>query len=340
MDARVAIVGAGPIGIELAIALKKAGISYVQFDARQVGYTISWFAPQTRFFSSNERIAIARVPLQTVDQLKATREEYLTYLRQIVQQFDLTVNAYEPVVGICRERDRFVLTTTPAAGEKRYEVESVVLATGGTAAPNLLGIPGENLPHVSHYFTDPHVYFRQRVLVVGGKNSAAEAALRCYHAGAQVAISYRRERLPEKHIKYWLLPELNTLMEMGWIKSYFNTRPVGITPTHVTLAGPDGAESDVPADFVLLLTGYVADMTLFRAAGVDLQGDRQTPAFNEATMETNVPGLYVAGTAAGGTQQRYTLFLENCHVHVQRIVCALTGHDAAIPTPTFARPES
>jgi thioredoxin reductase (NADPH) len=327
----VAVVGSGPIGLEMAVALKRAGIPYVQFDAKQVGHTISWFAPQTRFFSSSERIAIAGVPLQTPDQSKATREEYLTYLRCVVEQFDLAVNTYEPVVGIEGDGRRgFVLTTRPAAGERAWRCRRLILCTGGTDHPRMLNIPGEDLPHVSHYFEDPHKYFRKRVLVVGGKNSAVEAALRCHHAGASVSLSYRRDRLPAKSIKYWLLPEISALMQSGRIQGHFLTAPRAIAPAHVTLVrvgdslyGHD--TFDVPADFVLLLTGYVQDNTLFRLAGVRLEGDCAAPAHDPRTMGTNVPGLYVAGTAVGGTQDRFRVFIENCHVHVARILAALTG---------------
>ncbi|MBV8780370.1 MAG: NAD(P)-binding domain-containing protein, partial [Phycisphaerae bacterium] len=220
----VIIVGAGPIGLELAVALKKAGIDYLQFDARQIGYTISWFAPQTRFFSSNERIAIAGVPLLTVDQSKASREEYLTYLRGIVMQFDLKIRTYEPVVGIESDRDGFRIDTKSSVGPQSYRCSRLVLATGGTDRPRRLHVPGEDLPHVSHYFKDPHLYFDKRLLIVGGKNSAIEAALRCHHAGAHVSLSYRGEQLPDRHIKYWLLPEMRGLIQSGRIESYFQTQ--------------------------------------------------------------------------------------------------------------------
>ncbi len=187
MDAKVAIVGAGPIGLEFAVALKRAGIDYLHFDAKQIGYTISWFAPETHFFSSNERIAIAGVPLVTVDQSKATREQYLAYLRFVATQFDLKIHAYEPVTGIKRLDTGFELTTHPRAGETHYRASNIVLAIGGTARLRKLGIPGENLAHVSHYFADPHTYFGQRVHIVGGKNSAVEAALRCDQAGPKSA---------------------------------------------------------------------------------------------------------------------------------------------------------
>ena len=347
----VAIIGAGPIGLELAVALKTAGFDYLHFDARQIGYTVSWFAPQTRFFSSNERIAIAGVPLQTPDGGKCTREQYLAYLRTVVQQFDLDVRTYEPVIGIDRlPGGGFSLTTSAAGGERRYRANRIVLATGGTDRPRRLDVPGEDLPHVSHYFDDPHRYFRKRVLIVGGKNSAVEAALRCHHAGAHVSISYRRAKLPAKSIKYWLLPEINGLMESGRIRSYLGTVPTRITPASVELspwADPDAAADPtfsfaaangrprtVAADFVLALIGYRADMTLARLAGVALDAACERPAYDERTMETNVPGVFVAGTAVAGTQDKYRVFIENCHVHVTRILAALTG----APTPPTPQP--
>jgi thioredoxin reductase (NADPH) len=335
IETDVAIVGAGPIGIELAVALKQRGVDYLHFDARQIGYTISWFAPQTQFFSSNERIAIAGVPLNTPAQTKATREQYLSYLRTVVELFDLKINTYEPITGIERDQNGFVLTSAPRGGRESYRCKRLVLCTGGTDHPRRLNIPGEDLPHVSHYFDDPHKYFRTDVLIIGGKNSAVEAALRCYHAGARVSISYRRSALPEKSIKYWLLPEINGFIRAGKIKAYFDTTPNQIKSSHVVLA--HGQERiDVPADFVLSLIGYEQDNRLFKMAGLELEGSCGAPIYNEKTMETSIPGLYVAGTAIGGTQDKYTVFIENCHIHVDRIANALTG---AAPPPAPQLPE-
>jgi thioredoxin reductase (NADPH) len=346
----VVVVGAGPIGLELAVALKRAGIEYVHLEARQIGYTISWFPPQTRFFSSNERIAIAGAPLQTADQSKASREEYLAYLRGIVEQFDLEIQTYAPVVGIQRDPEGFTVTVQAGGGRRQIRARRIVLCTGGTDHPRRLNIPGEDLPHVSHYFQDPHKYFRKRLLVVGGKNSAIETALRCHHAGAHVSLSYRRDQLNPQHVKYWLLPEIKGLIAEGRIGGLFNTLPTQITPTEVRLRpvsfgegnAPAAAPNEliVPADFVLLQIGYEQDTTLLKLAGVELHGECRTPAYDERTMETNVPGVYVAGTAVGGTQEKYRVFVENCHVHVGRIVSALTGA-APPPTPApLAAPES
>jgi thioredoxin reductase (NADPH) len=346
----VAIVGAGPIGIEMAVALKRHDISYVQFDAKQVGQTMSWWPPMTRWFSSNERIAIAGVPLQTVDQGKATREDYLRYLRTVVEQFDLSVNTFEPVSGIEKlANGGFVVSTSPQRGGQRYQVQRIILATGGTAHPRRLSVPGEDLPHVTHYMEDPHQYFRKRVLVVGGRNSAVEAALRIQQVGADVTISYRGSEFNAKSIKYWLYPEIMGLIRSGRIRAHFNTVVSEITPSGARLASCDesrplfgnpGSSFNVPADFILLMVGYLADMSLARMAGVELVGENEIPVFDERTMETNVSGIYIAGTASGGTQARYRIFLENCHIHIDRILASIMGAPSP-PTPQpLASPES
>lgn len=336
----VIIVGAGPIGLELAVAFKQTGVDYLQFDAKQIGYTISWFPPHTRFFSSNDRIAIAGVPLQTADQNKATREQYLAYLRTVAQLHDLQVRTYEPMTGIERTDGGFEITTHPAAGQRRYRCKRVVLATGGTAHPRKLGIPGEDLPHVCSRLEDPHTYFRKRLLIVGGKNSAVETAMRCHHAGAYVSMVYRREQLDPKHIKYWLYPEMTGLLKSDTIRGYFSSQPVKITPSHVTLRRADGSTTDVPTDFVLLQIGYQADMSLCKLAGVQLAGPCDKPVYDERTMETNVPGIYLAGTVTGGTQDKYTVFIENGHVHIDRILATITGQHVSTPIPVYEQPES
>lgn len=324
----VAIIGAGPIGLELAVAVKQAGIDYEHFEAGQIGQTISWFPKMSRFFSSPDRIAICGVPLHTTDQAKATREEYLAYLRNVVAQFDLRVRTYERVTRIQRNTEGFILDTDRGGVAGRYGAKKIVLAVGDMAYPRLLHIPGEDFEHVSHYFDEPHRYFRKRLLVVGGKNSAVEAAIRCHRAGALVAISYRRDQFDPDRVKYWLLPEIQALIKAGKITFYPHTVPKAIARDHAILCPVSGHGGDdavrVEADFVLLLTGYVSDTTLFKMAGVELVGENQAPVFDPRTMQTNVPGVYVAGTAAAGTQVSFRLFIENCHPHVYRIVAALT----------------
>ncbi|MHC4219695.1 MAG: NAD(P)-binding domain-containing protein [Planctomycetota bacterium] len=334
----VALVGAGPLGIELAIALQRAGIDYVHLEGGQVGQTMYRWPPLTRWFSSSERISIAGVPIQSVSQEKCTREDYLAYLRSVVLQFDLDIRTYERVIELGRRDDGFALTTRAMAGQTHeYSARRVVLTTGGMAVPNRLGIRGEDLPHVSHALEDPHKYFGRHVLIVGGRNSAVEVALRLHHVGAHVTLSYRGTKLPDS-VKYWLRPEIEYLVGTGRITAHFGTEPKLIQPGHVELRSVDGGgHVRIPADFVLMMTGYTADMSLFGMAGVELEGDRQVPRFDPATMETNVPGLFVAGTAVAGTQQSGTrVFLENCHVHVDRIVASITGS----PPPPDPQPET
>lgn len=327
----VLLVGAGPIGLELAVALKQAGVDYTHLEAGQLAQTITWYPKQTRFFSSPERIAIAGVALVTPDQTKATREQYLAYLRGVAQQFDLDVRTFEKVVGIDRRPDsgRFLVTTHRGGEPQQYLANHVVLAVGDMHMPRMLHIPGEDLPHVSHYFDEPNMFFGKRLLIVGGRNSAVEAALRCHRAGAMVSISYRQPHFDATSVKYWLLPEIESLIKHGKIAFFPNTRPTRITPAAVDLA-PTGeaavsGKRVIDADFVLLLTGYQQDTTLFELAGIELEGENRAPAIDPQTMMTNVPNLYVAGTAAAGTQNRFRLFIENCHIHVTRIVKAITG---------------
>jgi thioredoxin reductase (NADPH) len=321
-DARrhsVAIIGAGPIGIELAVALKQANIDYLHFDAAQIGATMQWYPLEMLFHSSAERLAIAGVPIQVPDQQKPKREEYLAYLRAVVQQFDLQIRTFERIEDARRLEDgTFELQT----GQDVYEVRNVVLAIGAMHAPKLLGIPGEELPHVSHYFHDPHTYFNKQLLVIGGRNSAIEAAVRCQRAGAHVTVSYRRDDFDPSTVKFWLLPEIRSMIRDHRVRFLPRTVPVEIRARSVVL-DPFG---EVPADFVLALTGYRQDTTLFEMLGVDLQGDDRRPRYDEATMETNVPGVFIAGTAiAGSPRERVSIIVEDCHVHVPRIVARIAS---------------
>jgi thioredoxin reductase (NADPH) len=321
----VAVIGAGPIGLELAVAFQRAGVDYVQFEAGQIGQTISTWPRDTHFFSTTERIEIAGVPIQNRTQQRTTGEEYLAYLRAVVEQFDLLVHSYEPVLDIQATPAGFRLTTRTHTAEGEYLCQKIVFAKGDMDSPNRLDIPGEDLPHVSHYFVDPHKYFRKRLLIVGGKNSALETALRCWRAGSQVTISYRRSEFDPQVVKEQLLPDVLTQIKLGNIAFLPETQPVEITPGNVFLECAGGERMVQAADFVILHTGFRADSSLLKKAGVALNGAQEIPQFNPDTMETNVPGIYLAGTVAAGTQSRYRLFIENCHGHVGKIIQAMTG---------------
>ncbi|MEM7262263.1 MAG: NAD(P)-binding domain-containing protein [Planctomycetota bacterium] len=331
----VAIVGAGPIGIELHVALQHAGCTVVHYDAGAIGHTVTWYPRGVRFFSSPERIRIAGVPLAVDHEEKATREEYLAYLRGVVDQFRLPIRTFERVTGIeSAPSGGFVLWSEGAAGERSQPADRVVIAMGDMHRPRRIEVPGEELPHVHHYFDEPHRFHGRRLVIVGGKNSAVEAALRCLRVGAHVTISYRRAEFREKSVKAWLLPDIRNQIAAGRIGFESETVPVEITPTEMTLApvSGDGARTTLPADDVLLMTGYEQDPSLFRAVGVELSGEDRAPTFDPETMETNVTGVFVAGTAAAGTQSSYQLFIENCHPHVKRISRAIAGVDPPFET--------
>lgn len=363
LHADLAVVGAGPIGLEVAGAASRLGIRTIVFDAGQVGQTIYEWPEETRYFSSPERMAVGGIPMQTTHQQLGTREEYLAYLRSVVEILDLDVRVYEAVAAVHpvsadtpgaggtppAEPEPAAETAAPAgfivetrrsfnhADTRSYRVRKVVIATGDMARPRKLGIPGEDLPQVSHYFDNPHRYFRQSLLVVGGRNSAVEAAIRSWRAGADVALSYRRGELDREHIYSRLHLEINLLIRKGRIRFYPETEPVEIRPG-VTVLGSvrsreyrEGDEirdvfeitetrREVPADFVYLATGYQADTTVLEAAGVAFDGTGTAPVFDEATMETSVPGIYLAGTAIGGNTAGYKVFVGTCHDQAQRIL--------------------
>src|SRR3954468_8266749 len=277
----VAIIGAGPIGLELAVAFKQFGIDYIQFDAGQIGTTIAWYPIEMLFHSSSDRLGLAGVPIQTASQQKITREEYLAYLRALVMQFGLEIRSYERVVNASRVDGAFELVTQAIDGEHRYRVQQVVIAIGAFHAPRMLDIRGEELPHVSHYFHDPHTYFAKKLLIVGGRNSSVEAAVRCQRAGADVTLSYRREDFDPKVVKFWLLPEVRALIRDNRIRYLPRTVPVEIRNGTVFLAtvDNDAAPFKVAADFVLLLTGCRQDSMLFDQLGVQLRGDDRQPVY-------------------------------------------------------------
>ena len=313
-----AIIGAGPIGLELAVALKQAGLECIQFDAGQIGATMQWYPLEMVFHSSAERLAIAGVPIQVPDQQKIKREEFLAYLRAIVMQFALEVRTYERVEHVT---GHFTLHTNKGT----YEASEIVLAIGAMHAPKLLNIPGEELPHVAHYFRDPHTYFNTDLLIIGGRNSAVEAAVRCQRAGARVTLAYRQEDFDPKSVKFWLLPEIRAMIRDGLVRFLPRTWPVEIRSDYVVLNTGD----TLRADFVLALTGYRQDTSLFEMLGVDLQGADRKPLLDENTMETNVDGVFVAGTAiAGSPAERVRIIVEDCHVHVPRIVSAIEQRHA------------
>jgi thioredoxin reductase (NADPH) len=332
IDAEIAIIGAGPVGIELAIALKKSGISFLQFDRGQIAQTIFEFPVQTHFFSSPERIAIAGTPIQTLDQQKCTREEYLAYLRTCVMTHGLHVHSFEEVVAVHKKdtKETFEIETLSSSGKHLYEVNYIVFSTGGTAYSRVMGIPGEDLHHVSTKMNDPHLYFQKDVVIVGSRNSAIEWSLRCYHAGARVTLVCRREAFDTDHVKYWLLPEFTGLVKAGYIDCLFSSEVVEITPDKVIIRAVDGTLTEKKADFVIKAIGFSCDSSLMQRSGVIIK-ENDIPLFDNQTMETSIANMFVMGTATGGTQMNYKVFIENCHEHINRIIETISARLGRIP---------
>ncbi|QQE12702.1 NAD(P)-binding domain-containing protein [Planctomycetota bacterium] len=341
------LVGAGPIGLEIAVNLKDKRVDFLHIEAGQIGQTITWYPRNVRFFSSPERIAIAGMPLHTANQEKASREQYLAYLRSIVEHFDLRINTHERVVAATRDPSTniFTIQTQKHTQTYTYTCDNLILAIGDMHKPLKLNIPGEDLPNVSHYFDEPHNYFRKKLTIIGGRNSAVEAAIRCQRVGAHVTLAYRRENFDRDIIKYWLYPEIRSLIKSKDITFIPNTTPIRISPTHTTLAPVTWSDQttsatthntftintdpeqliDITHDFLLLLTGYQQDTSLFKQLGVNLEGINRQPHFDPKTMMTNVPNLYVAGTATAGTQTKFLVFIETSHIHTTRIIQSITG---------------
>ena len=316
----VLIVGAGPSGLATAIAAKQQGLDYVVVEKGVLVEGIFNFPTNMVFFTTPELLEIGGLPLVTPYE-KPTRLEALRYYRRVVDSYGLQVALHEEVLEIEREDDLFVVTTQDSSGGRRVrEARAVVLAIGYYGHPNYLGIPGEDLPHVSHYYTEAHPYYRQRVVIVGGKNSAAETALELFRAGASVTLVHRHATLGDT-IKYWVRPDIDNRIKEGSIAARFETRVVEITRSTVIVEGTTGRE-EISADAVFLLTGYRPDVDLMRRAGVQCDEQTLAPDLNPDTYETNVPNLFIAGGAIAG-RNTGSIFIENGRFHGALIIKTL-----------------
>ena len=316
----VLIVGGGPSGLATAIAAKQLGLDYVIVEKGVLVNSIFRFPVHMVFFTTPELLEIGGLPLITPYD-KPTRLESLRYYRRVVDTYDLQVSMHEEVSDIERERDVFVVTSRTCSGVVRArEARAVVLAIGYYDHPNYLGVPGEDLPHVSHYYTEAHPFYRQRVVIVGGKNSAAEAALELFRAGAHVTLVHRHPALGES-IKYWVRPDIENRIKEGSVAARFGTCVREITPTSVIVESAAGRET-IPAEQVFLLTGYHPDVDLMRRAGVNVDDVTLAPEMNPETFETNVPNLFVAGGAIAG-KRTGNIFIENGRFHGEKIIKVL-----------------
>jgi thioredoxin reductase (NADPH) len=330
----VTIVGAGPAGLAAAIAAKQVGLDYSIIEKGVLVNSIYKFPTNMVFFTTPELLEIGGLPLVSPFE-KPTRIEALRYYRRVVDTYELTIDFGEQVIAVEREstgRDEiFAIETRSDKGVRRIRhSRNLIFAIGYFDHPNFIGVPGENLPHVSHYYNESHGFYRKHVVIVGGGNSAAETALELYRSGAAVTLVHRHPEL-KPSIKYWVRPDIENRIKEGSVRGLLNTKVVEILPTQVIVAR-DGAREEIPADAVFLLTGYHPDCDLYRRAGIRLHRETLTPEFNSETFETNVPGLFLAGGAICG-RDTSNIFIENGRFHGETIIktiAARMGKPAAV----------
>jgi len=316
------IIGAGPCGLAAAIAFKRAGLRAVVIDRSCVVSGIAGYPTYITFFSTPERLAIGGVPFIVATE-KPTRRDALAYYRAVTTLFDLDVRQYENVERIRRCDDSFAVESRTRHGELREtRARAVVIATGYFGHPNRLDVPGEDLPHVTHLFTEGHWAFRQDVVVVGGGNSAVEAALDLYRSGARATIVHFLPQL-DHNIKPWVLPDITNRIKDGSIGARFSSRVREVTPEHVVLETPNGVDR-VRADHVYLMVGYQPNAQLLVQLEVPIDPVTGIPAHDPATMETAVPGVFIAGVIASGNDANKT-FIENGRFHGDLIARRLTA---------------
>ncbi len=348
LQTEILLVGAGPIGIELAVALRRSGYEYVHIESGVIASTIAWYAPGTPIFSSPDRIALAGIPFQTYPHSKSTREDYLNYLRGVVLSEQLEIHQGRRLVGAHRDEHGFVCQVAEArtsVGGPAFrslndglEGESVsiscrriILAIGDMHHPRQLNVEGESRPNVSHFMPDIHELFGKRVVIVGAKNSAAEAVVRLARINRHLTVVHRGPGFEPARVKPWLLPEIRSLIADGRVDFYPHTDVKEIADKTLLLRNQaNREETSIPYDRLLLLTGYDQDPSLFQRLGLKLDGPNLQPQLHPQSMESSVPGIYVAGTATAGSQRGgVKVFIENCHAHVTKILAHLSG---AAPT--------
>jgi thioredoxin reductase (NADPH) len=319
-DLDVLIVGAGPAGLAAAIAATKGGLRYQVIEKGALVNSLLHYPTEMVFFTTPELMEIGGLPFTSPND-KPSRMEALRYYRRAADTYKLDVAFDETVEAIAPVAGGFTVDTRRLhRGPRTLRSRRVVLATGAYDFPNLIGVPGEDLPHVSHYFTSPHPFYRKQVVIVGGKNSAAEAALELYRAGAHATIVHRRAALGES-IKYWVKPDIENRIKEGSVAARFSTSVIRITPTSVVVER-DGVQDELPADGVFLLTGYISDNRLLRIAGVEIDPETCGPRHNPETFETNVPGLYVIGAMVAGKASG-RIFIENGRLHGDQAIAQI-----------------
>ena len=316
----VLIIGAGPTGLACAIEAQKIGLKALVIDKGCVVNSIYNYPANMVFFTTPELLEIGEIPFNTAHQ-KPTRQEALEYYRRVAEHFHLHICQYQWVKTVTGDDENFRVTATDRSGGIHdYRARKIVVSTGYYDLPNLLGVPGEDLPKVFHYFREPHPFYDTDVVVIGGKNSAAEAALDLWRHGARVTLAHRDATL-HNHIKYWVRPDIENRIKNGEIPAYFNTTVQEVGCDYVILKTPAGPIR-FKNDFVFALIGYHPDYDFLRALGIELSTEQCRPVCDPETLESNVPGIYVAGVIVAGSRTN-EIFIENGRFHSKQIAADL-----------------
>jgi thioredoxin reductase (NADPH) len=314
----VLVIGAGPTGMACAIEAQRAGFRSVLVDKGCLCNSLFHYPSHMTFFTTSELLEIGDIPFPSIN-AKPSRNEALEYYRKVAMFYSLDIRQYQRVEQVSGSDLNFTIRTTDAFGRTNtYATRKVVVATGYYDLPNLMNIPGEDLPKVHHYYNDPHPYYGLDVVVIGGKNSAAIAALELWRHGARVTVVYRGSAM-QPHIKYWILPDIENRIKNGQITAYFNTAVTRIDPDTVTIqTAPGGATRVIKNDTVFAMTGYRPDLDFLQSLGVRIEGEDRCPACDPSTLESNVPGIYLAGVIVAGDRTS-EIFIENGRFHGRQI---------------------
>jgi thioredoxin reductase (NADPH) len=331
------VIGAGPCGLAVGVAAKQAGIPCVLLDRRTIVSTVERYPLSMTFFSTPERIEIGGVPFIASHE-KPNRRDGLIYYRRVAEHYNLDIRPGEDVVQVEAlagppVHGRFRVDVQRRHDRKTYHARSLVFATGYYDNPNFMDIPGEDLPHVTHYFVEGHPYWHQQVIVIGAGNSSVDAALECWRAGATVTLVHFGEGF-DRTVKAWVLPDIANRVKEGSIAVRWHSRLRRITPTHVEVSSATGAIEILPADAVLAMTGYHADTSLLQRIGVPVDPSTGVPAHDETSMATPVTGCYLAGVIASGNDAN-RLFIENARGHGDLIIRHLLQTRSVTPAPAL-----
>lgn len=318
MEVNTIIIGAGPIGLTCGIEAVKRNISYLIIEKGCIVNSVFNYPVNMTFFSTSDRLEIGGVPFVSHGD-KPTRREALEYFRRVVDAWKLKINTYEKVFSIEKKENQFIISTSKSV----YKSENVIISTGFFDYPNLLNVPGEDLPKVFHYFKEAHPYAYKKVAVIGAGNSAVDVALETYRRGAEVTMIIREDKLKDS-VKYWVKPDIENRIKEGSIKAFFNSTVEEIKEEEIIINSPEGIKS-IPNDFVFAMTGYHPDYDFLSKAGIRFTSDEnKVPIFNPDTFETNVERLFLAGVVCGGMETN-KWFIENSRDHAEKIFNYITS---------------